>query len=145
MTVPNHENWYQCNGVCSPRNKQFPHGFGSRYQFPLPEVKNAPVPSQADYSPKNVAWMMEMFGGILGYDASQLTFIYENNTPNDTTDDIHVSYPGDGPYLPTANACNFKKSDAMKKYEAAAKNSRLLKLYEENSPAKIKYFKKICP
>lgn len=144
MSVP--ANWYQCNGVCqdTPRNKVFPNiGFGSRYQFPLPTVPNAPVPSKANYSQVNVAWEIEFFANILGSDKSQLTFRYENNTPNDGTDDIFVSHPG-GTYLPDAAACNFPKSPEQIKYEAAAKKSSRLKLYMDNSPAGIKYFNKIC-
>lgn len=140
------ENWYQCNGVCdTPRNKVFPTiGFASRYQFPLPKVENAPVPSKADYSQTNVAWEIEFFANILGTDKSNITFRYENNTPDDTTDDILVGHPG-GTYLPKATACNFPKSPEQTKYEAAAKKSSKLKLYMENSPAGIKYFNKICP
>jgi hypothetical protein len=142
----NHENWYHCDGVCddSPRNKLFSHGFGSRYQFPLPTVKDAPVPSQADYSQANVAWMIEFFAGVIGSDPSEVVFRYENNTPDDKTDDILVSHPG-GEYLPTATACNFKKSPELKRYEAAAKKSKLLKLYQDNSPAGITFFNQICP
>lgn len=146
MSAPK-ENWYQCNGICQdgPRNKIFAKtGYGSRYQFPLPVVPNAPVPSKADYSQENVAWEIEMFANILGTDKSLISFRYENNTPDDKTDDIFVSHPG-GTYLPQATACNFTKSDAQKKYEAAAKKSSILKTYQDNSPAGIKYFNKICP
>jgi hypothetical protein len=147
MGAPGHVNWYQCNGVCTdpPRNKVFPQsGFGSRYQFPLPTVKGAPVPSVANYDPKNVAWMIEFFAQIVGKKPSELEFRYENNTPDDKTDDIFVKHPG-GSYLPDASACNFQKSPALLKYEAAAKNSPRLKLYMDHSPANIKYFQPICP
>lgn len=145
MGIPGHENWYECNGVCPdpPRNKVFSNGFGSRYQFPLPTVKGAPVPSVADYSPTNVAWMIEFFANMIGTNKSQTVFRYENNTPDDKTDDIFVSHPG-GTYLPTVTQCRVKK-DNMKAYEAAAKKSPLLKLYMDNSPAKIEYFQDRCP
>jgi len=143
MTV--NENWYQCNGTCSdqPRNKVFSHGFGSRYQFPLPTVENAPVPSEANYAPENVAWMIELFAQILGKRSDEIQFRYENNTPNKKTDDIFVSHPG-GSYLSEASKCK-PKSDAMRKYESYAKNSSILKTYMDNSPAGIKYFNQICP
>ena len=144
MSNPVKQNWYQCSGSCSggPRNKIFSHGFGSRYQFPLPTVKNAPVPSNANYSQQNVAWMIEFFGQMLGTSADALQFKYENNTPNDTTDDITVVHPG-GSYLPQASNCK-PKSDAMRKYESRAKSSQSLKTYMNNSPAKIKYFNNSC-
>lgn len=135
--VPEHPNWYQCNGIC-------PGERGARYQTPLPEVPNAPVPSQADYSAGNVAWVMEMFAGALGVPVGRLIFRYENNTPNDPSDDIFVTHPG-GNYLDSAHACNFQKSDALKRYEEAAKKSEILKLYQDNSPAGITYFNPICP
>lgn len=145
--VHGHQNWYQCNGICQdgPRNKIFPvKGFASRYQFPLPTVTGAPVPSQADYSQTNVAWEIEMFANILGVDKSRVALRYENNTPDDTSDDIVVSHPG-GTYLPAAGACNFTKSPEQRRYETAAKKSSRLKLYMNNSPAGIKYFNQICP
>ena len=146
MGIPSHQNWYECNGVCSdpPRNKEFPiSGFGSRYEFPLPVVKNAPVPSNANYNPTNVAWMIEFFADILGTTKDQIAFRYENNTPLDPDDDIFVSHPG-GTYLPNAQACK-AKSKEQKIYEAAAKKSVLLKLYQDNSPANITYFDDPCP
>ena len=146
MGIPGHVNWYECNGICSdpPRNRDFPgQGFGSRYQFPLPEVKGAPVPSVANYKPTNVAWMIEFFANMLGKHKNQVVFRYENNTPNDKTDDIFVSHPG-GTYLPDAMKCRVKKPD-MIAYEEAAKKSALLKLYMDNSPAKITYFQDKCP
>jgi len=136
MSVP--VNWYQCNGLCDdpPRNKNFSSGFGSRYQFPLPKVKGAPVPSVANYDPHNVAPISEMFGHAI--------LIYENNTPDDPSDDIIVSHPGDGTYLPAASACR-PKTKLMLQYEKAAKKSPRLKLYQDNSPANIAYFQQICP
>ena len=72
-----------------------------------------------------------------------IKFRYENNTPNDKTDDIFVSHPG-GTYLPDAMKCRLKTPE-MKACEAAAKKSPLLKLYMENSPANITYFQNKCP
>jgi hypothetical protein len=143
MTTVN-ENWYQCDGVCpEPRNKIFPHGFGSRYQFPLPTVKNAPVPSKANYSPENVAWVIEFFGQIIGAESSEIQLRYENNTPDDRSDDIVVGHPG-GSYLPAASVCE-NKSPELRRYETFAKKSKVLKSYQDNSPANITYFNQNCP
>jgi len=143
--VPGHENWFHCDGVCedAPRNREFSHGFGSRYEFPLPEVENAPVPSNADYSPKNVAWLIEMFAAIVGVDESQVCLLYENNTPKDRGDDIYVCHPQDKLYYDEAAKCR-PKSPEQERYEEFAKKSALLKLYEENSPAGIQYFQPLC-
>lgn len=110
-----------------------------QYEFPLPVVEGAPVPSQADYSQENVAPLIEFFAHILiGYNKDDLQFRYENNTPNDPDDDIFVTHPG-GTYLPVPEQCS-GKSAAMKKYEKYAKKSATLKKFEENSPAGITYF-----
>lgn len=113
-----------------------------KYEFPLPEVDNAPVPSNADYSPENCAWLIEFFAGILGVSHTRLTLRYENNTPNNKEDDIYVSHPNDKLYLPELNAkLNSEgKSIELVLYEIAAKKSARLRLFEENSPANIEYF-----
>ncbi len=108
------------------------------YEFPLPEVPNAPVPSEADYSPKNVAWLIEFFAGILGNRASELTFRYENNTPSVKEDDILVEHPGDKLYFEDTQGLT--KSYELIRYEEAAKKSKRLKLFQDNSPANIDYF-----
>lgn len=178
--VPGHENWFHCDGeldrgcfkpACDdgPRNKEFSHGFGSRYEFPLPEVENAPVPSQMEdnqknYKSKNLQWMMEMFAGILGVEPEQVCFRYENNQPEGrcqpidgvetelptTKPNIYVCHPGGAPVYPPEcggklNGRSMVKSEELRRYEEAAKKSELLKLYEENSPANIKYFNPLCP
>lgn len=131
-------NWYQCNGKCPDPPR------GARYEFPLPEVEDAPVPSQADYSPKKVAWFMEQVGLMTGISENNMKLVYENNTPSDRSDDIEVTHPGDKKYLPESHACNKPKSYELQRYEDRAKKSDILKLYEENSPAKIKYFQSFC-
>ena len=178
--VSGHENWYQCDGeldrgcftpACKdgPRNKEFGHGFGSRYEFPLPKVENAPVPSQMEdlqknYKAENVSWMIEMFAQILGSDPSEVCFRYENNQPSERCQpipnppvntklptkkgNITVCHPGGSSYPPECggklNGRQMVKSEELKRYEEAAKRSELLKLYEDNSPAGIKYFNPIC-
>lgn len=177
--VPGHENWFNCNGeedrgcfkpACDdgPRNKEFSHGFGSRYEFPLPEVENAPIPSQMEdnqknYKSENVAWMIEMFASVLGVNKSNICFRYENNQPNqrcqtfETTNtelpnkegNIVVCHPGGTYYPPECgeklNGRQMVKSPELERYEQAAKKSELLKLYQDNSPAQIEYFQPLCP
>jgi len=109
-----------------------------KYEFPLPEVPNAPKPSKADYSPENVAWLIEFFAGILGKSTSELTLQYENNTPSIKEDDILVSHPGDKLYFEDTQGK--PKSPELIRYEAAAKKSKRLKLFQDNSPANIYYF-----
>jgi len=110
-----------------------------QYEFPLPVVPGAPVPSQADYSQENVAPLIEFFAQMLvGYNKDDLKLWYENNTPNDRTDDIFVTHPG-GTYLPVPEQCS-GKSPEMKKYEKYAKKSKILKKFEKYSPAGITYF-----
>ena len=138
FNAPKHPNWYHCDGVCEDPPR------GARYEFPLPEVKGAPVPSQADYSPQNVAWLVEFLADMIGQSHTGISLKYENNTPNDTQDDIIVNHPQDGLYWPAAHACNFEKSPEQKRYEKFAKKSKLLKLYAEHSPAQIEFFQPIC-
>jgi hypothetical protein len=113
-----------------------------KYDFPLTEVENAPVPSNADYSPQNCAWLIEFFAGLCGVDYSRVILRYENNTPNNKEDDIYVSHPMDKEYFPELNAkLNSEgKSVELAIYELKAKASARLKLFEENSPANIEYF-----
>lgn len=134
MGIQGHQNWYGCDGECEdpPRNKNFSHGFGSRYQFPLPDVN--PNPSRADYSHDNVAALANSLGGILGLsEGDGLTMIYQNGTQ--VTHTVGGSYP---------NPCDLEKSPELKRYEEAAKRSALLKLYQQNSPAGIEYFQDRC-
>ena len=111
-----------------------------QYEFPLPEVPNAPVPSQANYSPQNVAWMIEMFAQILGESHTDLRFRYENNTPNIDWDDIYVEHPNDKLYLTDKAKC-YPDTPELIAYETAAKKSNILKLFQDESPAEIEYFK----
>jgi hypothetical protein len=112
------------------------------YEWPLPEVPNAPVPSKADYSPQNLAPIIESFAQILGTHYMALTFVYENNTHKDKNDDIFVQHPNDKTYLRDYLNDHKDKSDALLRYEIAAKKSSRLALFERESPAKIKYFQK---
>jgi hypothetical protein len=113
------------------------------YDWPLPEVPGAPVPSKADYSPKNVAPLIESFASFLGTTKDRLTFRYENNTPKKRSDDILVKHPNDRDYLPEYLEEHKVKSPELLRYEVAAKQSVRLILFQDNSPAKIKYFQKI--
>lgn len=115
-----------------------PHWY--QYEFPLPVVPGAPVPSTADYSQTNVAPLIEFFANILSKDRSELVFRYENNTPNNTADDIFVAHPDDSNYLPAYIAAHSVKSPELIHYEKFAKKSKILKLFQDNSPANITYF-----
>ena len=120
------------------------------YQFPLPEVAGAPVPSTADYSSQNCAWLIEFFAHVLSVSFNEpfshmdVSLKYENNTPGDTTDDITVVHPNDKFYLPEEGRCRDKSRELLR-YEAAAKKSQRLKDFEKESPAGIKYFDDMCP
>ena len=131
-------NWYECKEGSCPDER------GARYEFPLPEVPNAPKPSQANYEPRNIAWLIEFLGNITGYDKSQIGLRYENNSPNDKSDDIVVYHPNDKNYLNESSVCNFEKSAELIRYEKFAKKSKILKDYQDNSPANIEFFKPIC-
>jgi hypothetical protein len=117
-----------------------------QYEFPLPEVPGAPVPSQANYSPQNVAWMIEMFMLVLGLDPetsddrARILFRYENNTPSIKSDDIFVGHHDPNTYLPDKQKC-YPDTPELIAYEKAAKKSSILKLFQDESPAGIEYFK----
>lgn len=115
------------------------------YEFDasLPEVRSAPVPSQANYSPRNIAPLIEMFAGMLGQDKKNVIFRYENNTPNNPSDDIFVSHPNDRSYYSDWLSQSRTKSNELLRYEEAAKKSKILAEYERNSPANISYFQRI--
>lgn len=110
-----------------------------QYEFPLPEVPGAPVPSQANYSPQNVAWMIELFAQILGENHTELRFRYENNTPSIDWDDIYVEHPNDRLYLTDKAKC-YPDTPELIAYETKAKQSSILKLFQDESPAGIEYF-----
>lgn len=111
-----------------------------QYEFPLPKVNGAPVPSRADYSPENCAWLIEMFAQVLGTSHTDLRLRYENNTPDNRLDDIFVEHPNDALYLTEESLCR-PESPEMFKYKQKAQGSARLKKFEEFSPAGIKYFK----
>ena len=101
-----------------------------KYDFPL--TNKGPTPSQANYSPQNVAWLIEFFANMLtSTDHTELKLRYENNTPDHRGDDILVAHPQDKLYLPDKEKCKPKKSDLIR-YEEFAKRSSTLKLFEEN-------------
>jgi hypothetical protein len=114
------------------------HWYNSPYYIP----EGAPVPSGGNYTPENVAWVIELFAQVLEKDKTELRFCYPNNTEDVPEDDILVDHPNDKNYLPALRykLATTPKSKELLRYEAAAKKSSILKLYEENSPAGIKYF-----
>jgi hypothetical protein len=112
-----------------------------KYDFPLTNDK--PVPSQANYDPKNVAWLIEQMAQVLGQNHTDLRFRYENNTPDKPYDDIYVEHPNDRLYLWEKARCDTTDNPDMMRYERRAKQSTRLRIFEENSPAEIEYFKDI--
>jgi hypothetical protein len=111
-----------------------------------PPLPLNPKPSIANYTPQNIAPLIEFFqpivSGVLGKNVGlcQMVFRYENNTPCIYTDDIFVRFPTciPVPYSPQPPPTG--KSQALLQYEAAAKNSVALYNFMINSPAKIIYF-----
>lgn len=116
------------------------------YPWPLEDNPDAPKPSNANYDPSNVAWLIEWFGSFISsptllYQYTDLRFRYENNTPDDPTDDIYVQHPQDKVYIYEKLDEAYEKSDELALYEFYAKKSAVLKNFEKNSPAEIEYFK----
>lgn len=116
--------------------------------MPIPVNSEAPVPSTADYSSRNVAPLMSFFAPIVSavtgshVAKEDLKFRYENNTPNNPTDDIFVMHPhraGDLDYVDPPKPS--QKSVELKEYERVAKQSKRLLDYMRSSPARIEYFK----
>lgn len=125
-----------------------------KYDFPLEEKDNAPKPSTANYESKNVAWLIEFFASMLGNSSISTSFSgniydeiilqYENNTPQDRSDDIYVGHPLDkNTYLAERISEAKEKSPELLVYETYAKRSTALLTFQDNSPANIKYFKDI--
>lgn len=110
------------------------------YEFPMIYGSKNPTPSQANYSPENVAPLIEFFASVLGKDKSEVQFSYDNNT-SDNSDNITVSHPNDQEYLPGYLNSRKTKSSEQLRYEEAAKQSSRLKLFQDESPANIEYFK----
>ena len=125
-----------------------------RYKFPIECNPNLPKPSNANYNPKNVAWMIEFFATIIGQDYTNLQFRYENNTCDTDNlgtgadDDIFVEHPkvenpdDDKIYLDEASQCRPKSAD-QDRYENAAKKSTRLRNFM-NEVGLIEYFKDSC-
>lgn len=74
--------------------------------------------------------MVEFFEGVLGVDRSRLQLEYQVESGP-----INVTHPLDRDYQETP-----APSTEMVRYEEAAKRSAILRLFEENSPANIRYF-----
>lgn len=114
------------------------------YKYPWPLTANRPQPSGADYSEENVAQLIKSFALILGREPSEIALRYEANTPApQTSDDIIVGWAGSAP--PCRDAVPFRedlpgRNVAMDRYTRAAKRSRILKKFQDNSPAGIVYF-----
>lgn len=90
-------------------------------------------PTSANYSPENVAPLLEGFASFIGNGTSEAQFVYANGET--------VSHPG-GTHL--VAPCSMEKSPELIRYETAAQKSVLLKLFQDNSPAGIEYFDDLC-
>ena len=116
----------------------------SDYEFPLPDVPGLPRPSTANYTPQNVAPLIEGLAGHVPTTTSAspfgVAFRYENNSPTNRGDDIQVQHPQDRDYLDAyLNDIN-NGSPEQERYEQAARQSDRLRTFEQTSPAKIDYF-----
>ena len=121
------------------------------YEYDFPLTNKGPTPSQARYTrpdgqtSEGICWLIEFFAKYVLADVSHedLRMWYENNSPENRGDDIILAHALDKLHLPEAEACRAPTSK-MIKYNQVAKRSRILKLFEENSPAGIKYFQNNC-
>lgn len=84
--------------------------------------------SKADYSDKNVAWLIEFIAQLYGVEAERTVFVYP--TGGTDTTPLQVRHPGDKEYLSLYKAEHSVKSADLKKYEYAAKASLRFKAYE---------------
>jgi hypothetical protein len=113
-----------------------------------PELPRHPKYSTANYNSGNVATLIEFFAPIVGavtglpQTNTSIMFRYENNTPGRRRDDIKVKHP-DAIGVPYTPPKNLEKSEAMMRYEAAAKKSKRLQDFQRSSPAGVRYFKDI--
>lgn len=110
------------------------------YKWPLEPVAGAPVPSRANYDPKNIAPLVESFAAMFGVKKEQIQFTYENNDPNNVNTNIDISHPGDAVYLNKYLDGNKQKSSAQSRYELYAKQSARLIAFQNLSPAGVDYF-----
>jgi len=125
----------------------------SWYKYDWPLTANKPVPSQADYSPENVAPLIRSLASILGYSPDELTLRYEANTSNvpfpQKDDDIVVGYAGDGVGQPCRRKVRgtpeLPGRKAIQVYNRKARISKRLKKFQDNSPANIEYFQEYDP
>jgi hypothetical protein len=118
--------------------------------MPWPVPPNAPVPSTADYSAKNVAPLFTFFAPLVNrvlggtdYTKTDLKFRYENNTPDDPSDDIFVVHPevlGDTEYTDPPCIPKNKRSKELLAYEKVAKKSKRLDNWRKKQPIVIDYF-----
>jgi len=119
--------------------------FNHEYKFPFEENPNAPAPSRANYDENNIAWVIEMFAGILGENKNNLVMKYENNSPDNIHNNIYVQHPDKNQgnsksYYDDAVKNGHKISPEMERYNMFAKKSQRLLDYMEESPANIEYF-----
>jgi len=117
--------------------------------MPWPVNKNAPVPSTADYSVRNLAplfkFLAPLVSQVLGtaYTKTDLKFRYENNTPDKPEDDIIAVHPerlGDTEYVDPPCIPKAKRSKELLAYEKVAKKSKRLDQWRKKQPVIVDYF-----
>lgn len=113
-------------------NKNVP-GNWFKYEWPVPVAGT----TRADYSPKKVAPLIEGIASIFGLSRTEVQFRYAVKDQKDQNAQITVSHPNDKSYQKASK----EKSPELLRYEASAKSSVRLALFEKYSPAKITYFK----
>jgi len=117
--------------------------------MPWPVAPNAPVPSTADYSARNVAPLFTFLAPIVSFvlqetiTKTDMKFHYENNTPDLPSDDIFVVHPerlGDLDYEDPPCIPKSERSKELLNYERVAKKSKRLDQWRKKQPIVIKYF-----
>lgn len=100
------------------------------------------IGSRANYSPTNVAWLMEWFGNMFGVSADKITFCYTYASGNWVghfpSIDVESKHPLDKEYLPAYMEAHQNASPEQSRYEERAKQSVRLMNYEQK--VGIKYF-----
>lgn len=97
-------------------------------------------PSKANYEPKHLAWMIELFGACLGVDQHHIGFRYSHS--KDKEKDTYVWHPQDKSYMSEVFAPRVK-SPEQERYEEAAKKS--VRLHEFAKKSNVEYWQPRTP
>ena len=105
------------------------------------DLLNHPRPSTADYRPANVSPLIEFFAGLIGKQIEEVSFLYDNNDPENAEAAILVSHATVIPVDYSPPTTPLEKSPAMIAYEARATVSARLKEFADTNG--VEYFKDI--